>query len=226
MPTIDHLDHLVVAANDLATGRAWVEDRVGAPMEPGGRHETFGTHNALLSLGPRSYLEVIALDPSAPAPTRPRWFGLDTSEVRERLARGPALLHWVIAVPPLDDEPDALELTRGSNRWALTVAADGRMPLGGLAPSRIHWHTPPPPTTLPDRGIRLERLVLRSTDPDAVRAAILAATATATAAATADTTADGAADTETDPSVRVETGDDTLLATLHTPRGRVTLAPE
>lgn len=46
---------------------------------------------------------------------------------------------------------------------ALTVPPDGRMPQGGLAPSRIHWRTPHPPPLLPDRGIRL--LELRLTTP-------------------------------------------------------------
>lgn len=198
------LDHLVVAAGDLASGRAWVEGLLGAPMEPGGRHETFGTHNAVLSLGPSAYLEVIAIDPAAPAPARPRWFELDSQAMRERLAGGPALIHWVVAVPSLSGDPEALELSRGPNRWTLTVAADGRMPLGGLAPSRLHWHTPPPPTSLPDRRIRLEVLELRASDPDAVRVAVVGV----------------------DAPVLVTTGGDRIRASLRTPRGRVTLPLE
>lgn len=62
-----------------------------------------------------------------------------------------------------------MELRRGSNRWALTVAPDGRMPLGGLAPSRILWHTPPPATLLPDTGVRLDTLSISTPDVAALR---------------------------------------------------------
>lgn len=62
-----------------------------------------------------------------------------------------------------------MELSRGSNRWALTVAPDGRMPLGGIAPSRILWRTPPPATLLPDKGIRLDTLTISTPDVAALR---------------------------------------------------------
>lgn len=163
------LDHLVVAATSLAEGSRWVEERLGVATEPGGRHTAFGTHNRLLSLGPDCYLEVIAIDPEAPPPRRPRWFELDTPQMRERLATGPALIHWVVAVASLDGEPDVLELSRGANRWSLTVPPDGRMPLGGLAPSRILWRTPPPASSLQDKGVRLGWLTLRTPEPNTLR---------------------------------------------------------
>ncbi len=166
------LDHLVIAARTLDEGRAWLEGRLGIPMQDGGRHPDFGTHNALLSLGPDSYLEVIAIDPGAPAPTRPRWFGLDTPEMTARLEDGPALIHWVAAVGALEPGPEVLELTRGENRWALTVQEDGEPPMGGVAPSRIVWHTAPPPGRLPDVGVRLGQLRLGTPTPDELRAVL------------------------------------------------------
>lgn len=166
------LDHLVIAARTLEDGRAWLEGRLGVPMQDGGQHDHFGTHNALLSLGPDGYLEVIAIDPDAPAPDRPRWFGLDTPEMHERLQDGPALIHWVAAVEKLEPGPEVLELTRGDNRWALTVPENGGLPMDGVAPSRIQWHTPPPPTRLTDVGVRLGRLHLGTPQPDTLRAVL------------------------------------------------------
>ncbi|MPY66763.1 VOC family protein [Deinococcus sp. SDU3-2] len=168
-------DHLVVAARTLEEGRAWLEGRLGVPTQPGGEHALFGTHNALLSLGPDLYLEVIAVNPAAPAPTRPRWFGLDTPDLRERLEDGPVLIHWVARVPDLpgvhlSQHGEALELSRGENRWTLTVPPDGSLPGGGVVPSLIEWHTPPPSTRLPDAGVRLLTLRLGTPDPDALRA--------------------------------------------------------
>ena len=166
--SVGTLDHLVVAAADLEEGARWVEERLGVGLDLGGRHAVFGTHNRLLSLGPDCYLEVIAVDPDAGPPARPRWFGLDSPIMRERLAAGPALVHWVVRVDSVDEISDPLELSRGDNHWVIGVHADGRMPLGGLAPSRILWRTPPPSTLLHDKGIRLTELRLSSHEAAAV----------------------------------------------------------
>ena len=45
------LDHIAVAATDLGHGTKWVEQALGVPMQPGGQHAHFGTHNTLLGLG-------------------------------------------------------------------------------------------------------------------------------------------------------------------------------
>ena len=86
----------MIAAASLAEGRDWAEARLGVPAAGGGRHAAMGTHNALWRLG-ESYLEVIAVDPAAARPERPRWFGFDDGEVRARLGQGPCLLTWVVS---------------------------------------------------------------------------------------------------------------------------------
>ena len=159
------LDHLVVAARTLDEGAAWVRERLGAACVPGGKHATMGTHNRLLSLGPESYLEVIAIDPQAPRPTRPRWFELDTAAMQARLARGPALVHWMERTPDLEGElatyPAEVRIesfTRNGLRWRLALTPDGSFPGGGALPTLIQWDGAHPCGSLPDSGIRLERL--------------------------------------------------------------------
>ena len=44
------------------------------------------THNHLMRLGNSAFLEVISIDPDAPAPARTRWFDLDDPAMRARLA--------------------------------------------------------------------------------------------------------------------------------------------
>ena len=155
------LDHLVVAAASLEQGVAWCEDRFGVTPGPGGRHGAMGTHNRLLRLRgpradswPRAYLEILAIDPLAPAPTRPRWFGLDDATLRAALENGPRLVHWVVRA----DDPDTCRrqwaavgldpgpLTRaeratphGVLRWRLSIPDDGRPQLGGALPALIAW---------------------------------------------------------------------------------------
>ena len=96
------IDHLVVAARTLEEGARWLEERTGVPAVPGGRHALMGTHNRLVALQGGMYLEIIAIDPQAPTPGRPRWFALDTPAMRARLEQGPALVHWVVRTPDIE----------------------------------------------------------------------------------------------------------------------------
>ncbi|BDG07309.1 VOC family protein [Anaeromyxobacter paludicola] len=178
------LDHLVVAAATLEDGVRFVEERLGAPLEPGGRHEGFGTHNALLRLGPDVYLEVLAPDPAQPAPLRPRLFGLDAPDVRTALAGGPRLLHWVARTSDLPGALAALAaaaglppgalgrpvpMRRGALAWDLALRDDGARPPAGL-PSLIDWAGAPHPCgRLPERRVALQRLEL-SAPPGVIEA--------------------------------------------------------
>jgi Glyoxalase-like domain len=88
-------DHLVYATPDLDATVEQIATVLGVRPAYGGQHTGLGTHNALLSLGPRVYLEIIAPDPAQPRPARPRPFGLDELS-------GPALRGWAAAPDNLD----------------------------------------------------------------------------------------------------------------------------
>ena len=66
----DVLDHLIVGAATLADGIEYVAGITGVTPHPGGKHVAMGTHNALLRLGERVFLEVIAIDPDGAKPAR------------------------------------------------------------------------------------------------------------------------------------------------------------
>ncbi|EYD78285.1 hypothetical protein Rumeso_00114 [Rubellimicrobium mesophilum DSM 19309] len=199
------LDHLAITCASLEDGAAWAESRLGVPLEPGGQHAHFGTHNRLLSLGPGLYLEVIAPDPEAPDPGRPRWFALDE-------AREPALGNWIARVPDhaqalAEAPPEAgqpLDLTRGDLAWTVAVPPDGSLPWGAAFPTLIQWRAGGHPAErLPDRGVRL--LALEVGHPRAPRLRELLAGLR-------------------DPRVTVVTSDSpTLRARLSTLHGEVSL---
>ncbi|MCC7041178.1 MAG: VOC family protein [Burkholderiales bacterium] len=175
-------DHLVVAAATLDGGCDWVAERLGARPQPGGRHVAMGTHNALLRLGPRVYLEVIAIDPAAAAPTRARWFDLDQATMRAALAEGPRLVHWVARTGNLDDAVARLPalgaitpMQRGVFTWRITIPDDGHLPARGLVPTLIQWFDGQHPADgLPDHGLSLTLLAGEHPEPATVRSALAA----------------------------------------------------
>jgi len=154
----NRLDHLVVAAASLEQGVAWCEATLGITPGPGGVHATMGTHNRLALISteayPDSYLEIIAIDPAAAAPGRPRWFGLDDPALRERVAQHPRLVHAVVRTPLVEmhrwglinvglhpGEPMAFERASpaGPLAWRLLVRDDGVLLHRGALPTLIEW---------------------------------------------------------------------------------------
>ncbi|QHQ33749.1 VOC family protein [Algicella marina] len=162
------IDHFVFACGELEQGRAWMEDALGLPPVGAGKHARMGTHNALWRVGD-AYLEVIAIDTSAPGPDRPRWFGLDEASIRERTAVTPQMVTWVAATDNMDasraaapEAGPALYFTRDSLHWHLTVPDDGVPPMGGTFPALIEWPEgiTSPAQSLPDQGIALTAFTL------------------------------------------------------------------
>ncbi|MGB3177350.1 MAG: VOC family protein [Albidovulum sp.] len=193
-------DHLAVSAQSIEEGAAAVEAALGVPLEAGGKHPFMGTHNRLLSLGAGEYLEVIAVDPDAAAPTHPRWFRLD------RFAGASRLTNWIARVTDLDtalaQAPAgagvARDLARGDYRWRMAVPQDGCLPYDDAWPAFIQWHGDAHPAqNLADIGCRLARLEISHPESDSLRRLLPLS----------------------DPRVSIVTGDKEIRATIATPHG-------
>lgn len=86
------LDHVLLGCSDLQRGIDFVEQQTGVRAAFGGVHPGRGTQNALLSLGERHYLEVIAPDPKQSSTEMP-WL--------EQFAE-PRLVGWAAHPADLD----------------------------------------------------------------------------------------------------------------------------
>jgi hypothetical protein len=169
------VDHLVWAGPRLEGEIDRLEALTGVRARPGGRHPAEGTHNALLGLGQGSYLELLAPDPGAPAPGRPRWFGLDT-------LAGPRLVTWAARAGELEHQAAA---ARAAGH-PLGEIRDGRRELGdgtalawrltypdvrlgdGLVPFLIDWGRSPHPSAAAPEGLVLRELRAEHPDPEAI----------------------------------------------------------
>ncbi|HET9761923.1 MAG TPA: VOC family protein [Casimicrobiaceae bacterium] len=176
-------DHLIVAAATLEQGEEHIEATLGVRPRRGGKHVAMGTHNSLLKLGAKSFLEVIAIDPEGAAPARPRWFALDSAALRDALRTGPRLIHWVARSRDIDASRRAspIELgpvqpmERGTFRWRITIPDDGQLPGSGLVPTLIQWSDERHPADgLADSGVALTALAGAHPEPAAIRAALAA----------------------------------------------------
>ena len=177
------LDHLVIAAATLADGIDHVAALTGAVPVVGGSCPEMGTHSAFLRLAGETYLEIVAIDPDAPRPRRPRWLGLDAVAVQAELQERPRLAHWVARVGDVDAALAAsavplgrvLPLAQGEWRFRLAVTDDGRPPGHGILPALIQWDSPAyPAAQLPASGVSLAQLAAAHPEPAPLRAAIAA----------------------------------------------------
>ena len=125
---------------------------------------------------------MIAIDPDAPAPTRPRWFDLDEPRMRASLAEGPRLVHWAVRTADIEaararaklDPGPVYDMRRGDYRWRITIPDDGRLPGAGLVPTLIQWSSDMHPSeALFDNGLRVVALAGEHPDPSPIRTALV-----------------------------------------------------
>ena len=226
------IDHLVVVARTLEQGVQWCEATMGITPGPGGEHALYGTHNRLFKIAtpanPLAYLEIIAIDPNAKraadAPNK-RWFDMDDAELQAAVAIEPRLVHFVANTDDIQVARNALKSLgmdlgpamaasrhsrRGVLQWQITVREDGQRLFNGALPSLIQWGKPGaaeplrlhPRNSLPRSGVTLQSIAVTHPSSDKLQVALDAIGLT---------------------GIALETGPAKLCATLHTPKGVVTL---
>jgi len=175
---LTRIDHLVYTADTLNRGMDEIELLLGIRPVLGGRHPDFGTHNALLSLGPTTYLEIIARDPDMAIPERGLPYGLGSS-------KNSCLATWAYRSESIEDQSlaakqngvDLGNIEQGSRQtpdgsalsWKLTDPH--AMILNGAVPFLISWGETIHPARSAPRVGRLIGFRIEHPDPDGVRVA-------------------------------------------------------
>ena len=175
------LDHILFGTHELQRGIDFVEKHTGVRAQFGGVHPGRGTQNALLSLGERRYLEIIAPDPAQPHVKNLIAKGL-------RSLQGNALVGWAAHVDNLSALADRLRAagvvysgpTPGSRKrpdgrvleWKTLELADTAF---GILPFFIEWSpgTIHPSVDAP-KGCSLARFSAETLDSEQTIAALKA----------------------------------------------------
>jgi hypothetical protein len=174
---VKRLDHLVYATKDLDATVDALAAQLGVRAAPGGRHQGLGTRNAILAIGPASYLEVIGPDATQPPPLAPRWFEIDALVA-------PRLVAWALKDAALEARAAEARVAgfplgpvEGGSRqrpdgqlliWRFThprvLAAEG------VVPFFIHWGEGAHPAQGAPMGVQVVSLRAEFPEPDPVLA--------------------------------------------------------
>lgn len=168
------IDHLVYATNDLAATCRDLEMRLGVRASPGGQHPGRGTRNALISIGPKAYLEIIGPDTLQPE-TKAAWFGIDQLTF-------PRLVAWAVRVNDLESfvEEISTRATIGVVRSGERTTPDGtrlswqltepQLINGiGVVPFLIEWNSQEHPGDSATRGPGFLQLRIEHPEPELIR---------------------------------------------------------
>jgi hypothetical protein len=176
------LDHILLGAPDLQQGIDFVASQTGVRAAFGGVHPGRGTQNALLSLGERHYLEIIAPDPKQERTNVTPMFRTDLIAHLKSFA-SPRLVGWAAHPCSLSAYAQKLRAanvtfqgpTPGSRK-----RPDGRLlqwqtlnldnDEGSLLPFFIEWSADSPhPASDAPSGCQLPSFELASPDLDGLR---------------------------------------------------------
>src|SRR5262245_13436130 len=167
---LSRVDHLIYATPDAERTVDMFRQHLGVEATPGGSSPDRGTHNALIALGPTTYLEIVAPDPRQEHPSHPPWWspGLRKPHLVQWAMKGSDLEH-VRSLASQNGVPLGEILTGSRERpdgvllsWRFTSP---RQPVAdGIVPFFIDWGDSPHPASSSVQGARL--IALRAEHPE------------------------------------------------------------
>ena len=179
LPAKDAVDHLMLCAADRAAAIAWVEQKTGVKAMLGGSHPGVGTCNALLSLGGRQYLEILAPDPAQQQLVKQYEFLRDLKTPRlftwaAQMRDGQAMAERCRAARFEASGPNLGSRQRPDGKLMKWNTLTVKHEFGTVIPFFIEWDVEQAhPATDSPAGCRLQSLEFTHPKPAAVRDAFL-----------------------------------------------------
>ncbi len=168
-----NIDHIVYCVPDLNEAIDYIDNILGVRPVIGGRHTSKGTKNALLHLGNKCYLEILAIDNENEDFEGMRWMGID-------LIDRPKITRWSLKSNRLEEDSSILSkhssdlgiieegsrLTTDDRRLAWQMILPATSPEVELLPFMTDWsHSDSHPTDTLAGGCLLQSVELFHPNP-------------------------------------------------------------
>ena len=147
------LDHIVFGSFTLEEGTEFVENILQAKLSDIGYHKNMGTHNRVIRISEKVYLEVVAINPKIRNLKNRKWFNLDNSNLLLKLKKSPQIIGYVIesnnrTISKYYDP--FFEASRANYKWQFAMPTyknniiDSEIIKTGIMPSLISWKSEKP----------------------------------------------------------------------------------
>ncbi len=161
------LDHIVFGSRTLEEGTEFVENIVQTKLSDIGYHKDMGTHNRVIRISEKVYLEVIAIDPKTSKLNNRKWFNLDNSKLQSKLKKSPQVIGYVIENDDMNITKyydPFFESSRDIYKWQFAMPTfnnnilDSEIIETGMIPSLISWKSDKPVYQMKKNQLELIRL--------------------------------------------------------------------
>ena len=164
------LDHIVFGSSTLEEGTEFVENILQAKLSDIGYHKDMGTHNRVIRISEKVYIEVVAIDPKRKNLNNRKWFNLHNSNLQSKLKISPQIIGYVIENKDRNINKyydPFFEASRDSYKWQFAMPTfknnilDSEIIEAGIIPSLISWKSDKPVYQMKKNQFELISLEIR-----------------------------------------------------------------
>ena len=165
-----NLDHIVLGSFTLEEGTEFLENILQAKLSDIGYHKDMGTHNRVIRISEKVYIEVVAIDPKRKNLNNRKWFNLDNSNLQSKLKISPQIIGYVIENKDRNINKyydPFFEASRDSYKWQFAMPTfknnilDSEIIEAGIIPSLISWKSDKPVYQMKKNQFELISLEIR-----------------------------------------------------------------
>ena len=164
------LDHIVLGSFTLEEGTEFLENILQAKLSDIGYHKDMGTHNRVIRISEKVYIEVVAIDPKRKNLNNRKWFNLHNSNLQSKLKISPQIIGYVIENKDRNINKyydPFFEASRDSYKWQFAMPTfknnilDSEIIEAGIIPSLISWKSDKPVYQMKKNQFELISLEIR-----------------------------------------------------------------